>query len=156
MLLFGVLNMYAVFCCAQNPDSLWVGSSWKKINQGDSAYRDTTLLPVEFDDGRKVEFIVESFITPSYPGGLAVFHQDFANGFKYPSELRTGQSITVMVKFTVNVDGTLSDIKFSKILNPLIDEETKRVIMSMQRWHCGKVNLLKARVRIGVNLLIHK
>ena len=54
------------------------------------------------------------------------------------------------------VDGTLSDIKFSKILNPLIDEETKRVMMSMRRWHCSKVNLLKARVRIGVNQLIHK
>ena len=46
----------------------------------------------------------------------------------------------VIVGFTVNEDGTLSDIKVMKSISPTFDEEAIRVVKSMPKWNPAKQN----------------
>jgi protein TonB len=56
----------------------------------------------------------------------------------------------VVVAFTVEKDGSLSDIKVAKSLDPLFDKEAVRVVKSMPKWKPGMDNGEPIRVRFSV------
>jgi protein TonB len=53
----------------------------------------------------------------------------------------------VIVSFIVEKDGSLTDIKVEKSIDPLFDKEAVRVVKTMPKWEPGMYNGHPARVK---------
>ncbi len=93
--------------------------------------------PINLDeDKEEVLKIVEEL--PQYPGGMVEFMKWLTATLKYPEQaLKRRIQGKVIVSFIVNKDGTLSDIKLSKSVNKLLDDEALRVARMMPNWKPG-------------------
>ena len=90
---------------------------------------------------------------PQYPGGPAALFSFLANNIKYPVVAEeNGVQGRVIASFTVEKDGSLTDIKIVKSVAPSLDKEAQRVIRAMPRWIPGKVNGSPVRVKYTVPL----
>lgn len=78
-------------------------------------------------------------VMPKYPGGEAAMYKFLADNIKYP-EAAVNDSIQgrVAVKFTIQPDGTVTDISVMKSVCPAIDAEAVRVTKLMPRWIPGE------------------
>ena len=89
----------------------------------------------------------------SFPGGSAACMKFIADNLRYPKECQEGAaSGRVILGFTVNEDGSLSDIKVMRSLTPSLDEEAIRVVKSMPKWNPAKQNgkAVKAKYTLPV------
>lgn len=90
---------------------------------------------------------------PQYPGGPAALFSFLVNNIKYPVVAEeNGVQGRVIASFTVEKDGSLTDIKIVKSVDPSLDKEAQRVIRAMPRWIPGKVNGSPVRVKYTVPL----
>ena len=77
----------------------------------------------------------------SFPGGIAACMQYIADNIRTPKECLEGiASGRVILGFTVNENGSLSDIKVMRSITPALDEEAIRVVKSMPKWNPAKQN----------------
>lgn len=84
---------------------------------------------------------VITFEEASFPGGSTALTQYIKANLRYPEECQEGAPIgRVILGFTVNKDGSLSNIKVEKSLVPILDEEAIRVLKSMPKWTPAKKN----------------
>lgn len=93
----------------------------------------------------------------SFPGGKAALMQYIKDNLCYPKEYLEGAATgRVVIVFTVNEDGSLSDITVMKNLTPAFDEEAIRVVKSMPKWKPAKLNgkAVKSKYIIPVNFRI--
>ena len=75
---------------------------------------------------------------PSFPGGDLARLNFLRYNISYPEEeKKKAIQGVVIVTFTVEKDGSLSNIKISKGVSPAIDEEALRVVKLMPRWYPG-------------------
>lgn len=73
--------------------------------------------------------------TAQYPGGEASMFKFLAENIKFPEELmKSGLSGRVVVRFTVEADGSLSNFEVIRSLSPEADAEALRVLKSMPQW----------------------
>ena len=94
----------------------------------------------------KVFGVVEQM--PSFPGGQQKLMDYLAENIRYPEELaETCVQGRVIVTFVVEKDGSISDVKVAKSLDPLLDKEAVRVVSGMPKWYPGKQNGVAVRVR---------
>lgn len=78
---------------------------------------------------------------PSYPGGNKALNEFLEDNLKYSkSALKDGKSISVLVEFIVNPDGSLSYIGIKRSVNSQLDAEAMRVVSMMPKWNPGKNN----------------
>lgn len=77
---------------------------------------------------------------PSFQGGDAnSFSTWVNNNLVYPEVAReNGVSGRVMLSFTVNPDGSVSDVKVLRGVDPSLDKEAVRVISSSPKWEPGR------------------
>lgn len=76
---------------------------------------------------------------PSYPGGDGAMMAYLANNVQYPLvAAENGVQGRVVVEFIVEKDGSLSDVKVKRSVDPSLDREALRVVKSMPRWNPGK------------------
>ena len=88
---------------------------------------------------------------PKYPGGDAALLQYLASHTVYPAEAaENGVQGKVYVGLTVMEDGSVSDAKILRSVDPLLDEEALRVVCSMPRWTPGKKNGQPVAVKMQV------
>ena len=104
------------------------------------------------DDDEKTFEIVEKM--PEFPGGDKALLEFLSKNIKYPVEAqKKGLQGRVVVGFVVEKDGSLSDVKTAKSVDPLLDEEAMRVVKSMPKWLPGKQNGKSVRVKFNVPIL---
>lgn len=77
-------------------------------------------------------------IAPEYPGGTVAMFSYIQQNLKYPEGAKE-QEIQgrVIVQFTVETDGTVSDVKVVKSVDPLVDDQVVRAISAMPAWKPG-------------------
>lgn len=75
---------------------------------------------------------------PEYPGGMRAGLEFMARNLRYPTKAReAGKQGRVIVQFVVMKDGSLSDFKVLRPVDPWLDAEAIRVISTMPKWKPG-------------------
>lgn len=89
------------------------------------------------DGDDKVYDVVEQ--QPEFPGGTSGLAKWLGDNIKYPAEAaKQGIEGRVIVQFVVGIDGTVSNVKLMRPVNPLLDQEALRVVTAMPKWTPGK------------------
>ena len=77
---------------------------------------------------------------PEFPGGPSALMEFLGKTIRYPKEaFMNNIQGRVIVNFTVTKDGTISDTKVVRPIDPQLDEEALRVVNSMPNWTPGKL-----------------
>ncbi|MBO7571286.1 MAG: energy transducer TonB [Bacteroidales bacterium] len=70
-----------------------------------------------------------------YPGGEKALNTFIHKNVDYPmAAIKSGKEGDVTVRFTVNTDGTVSNVKVVKSLEPNLDAEAVKVVSKMKGW----------------------
>ncbi len=97
----------------------------------------------------KVFDVVEQM--PQFPGGPQALFEYLSSHIKYPVVAEeNGVQGRVIVTFVVERDGSITDVKVAKSVDPSLDKEAQRVVKSMPRWIPGKQNGAAVRVKYTV------
>jgi protein TonB len=101
------------------------------------------------EEETKVFDVVEQM--PSFPGGDAALMQYLSSHIKYPVVAEeNGIQGRVIATFVVERDGSITDVKVVKSVDPSLDKEAIRVLKSMPKWIPGKQNGAAVRVKYTV------
>ena len=99
----------------------------------------------------KVFDVVEQM--PSFPGGPSALMEWLSNNVKYPVVAQeNGVQGRVVVSFVVERDGSITDVKVVRGVDPSLDREASRVVRAMPRWIPGKQNGSAVRVKYNVRV----
>ena len=105
--------------------------------------------PKEKVEENKVFDVVEQM--PSFPGGMGALMSWLSQNIKYPViAAENGVQGRVIVQFVVEKDGSITDVKVAKSVDPSLDKEAARVVSSMPKWTPGKQNGSAVRVKYTV------
>lgn len=78
---------------------------------------------------------------PQFPGGETALMNWVASHLRYPVEaIENNEQGTVIVQFTINTDGTISDVKAAGTVTPALDQEAIRVVSEMPKWQPAMEN----------------
>ena len=122
------------------PDTLSVGNRVAKPNgteqneeRGTPSAVSQAVEPVYIDD-----VTGEVLPSPSFPGGQSALINFMNENKKYPEQARK-DSIEgrVVVSFTVETDGSISNPKIERSIHPLLDAEALRLVRLMPKWEPG-------------------
>ena len=84
---------------------------------------------------------------PKYPGGIEKMFEFIADNLRWPGDDDSCIQGRVVVSFIVEKDGSLTDVKVIKSLDPAFDKEAVRVVKSMPKWEPGMYRGKPARVK---------
>ena len=105
--------------------------------------------PKQQVEENKVFDVVEQM--PSFPGGMGALMSWLSQNIKYPViAAENGVQGRVIVQFVVEKDGSITDVKVAKSVDPSLDKEAARVVSSMPKWTPGKQNGSAVRVKYTV------
>lgn len=103
--------------------------------------------PKHEEEQNKIFEVVEQ--KPQFPGGSV--NGWLADHIKYPVvAAENGISGRVVVQFVVERDGSVSQVRVVRGVDPSLDKEAQRVISSMPKWIPGKQNGQAVRSRFTV------
>ena len=86
---------------------------------------------------------------PSFPGGQEAMLQFLKENLQWP-DVEADVQGRVIVTFVVETDGSLTDLKVVRGLDPAFDKEALRIVKSMPKWIPGTQNGQPIRVRYSV------
>ena len=109
--------------------------------------------PVVDENNNPLNFRVVQDL-PQFPGGAVAFMKWLTSNLTYPpfAKMRKIQG-KVLVQFIVNTDGSISDIKVAKSLEPNCDNEAMRVMHKMPKWKPGIQNDKPCRTMVAVPIV---
>ncbi|MCB9195379.1 MAG: energy transducer TonB [Flavobacteriales bacterium] len=96
-------------------------------------------------------------VMPEFPGGLEEMYKFMAKNIKYPEGCKSnGIQGKTYVQFTVEKDGSITDVSIAQSKHKLFSLESERVVNLMPKWTPGKVNGKPVRVRytLPVNYIL--
>jgi protein TonB len=101
------------------------------------------------EEETKVFDVVEQM--PSFPGGQAALMSWLGSNIKYPVVAEeNGVQGRVVCTFVVERDGSITDVKVVRGVDPSLDKEAVRVLKAMPHWIPGKQNGSAVRVKYTV------
>jgi len=101
------------------------------------------------EEETKVFDVVEQM--PSFPGGPSALMQYLNSNIKYPVVAEeNGVQGRVVCTFVVEKDGSITDVRVVKSVDPSLDKEATRVVKGMPKWIPGKQNGSAVRVKYTV------
>ena len=121
----------------------------------DKAQESTKVAQTENASSRDEIFqVVEEM--PEYPGGMSELMKYFSTNMRYPKEAQSkGIQGRVIVQFVVEKDGSITDAKVMKPVDPQLDAEALRVVNAMPKWTPGKQRGKAVRVRYTLPVMFH-
>lgn len=115
--------------------------SSQTINMEDSLPLSTTSFNTRKDHSEQVSF--------PYKGGHKALNEFLVKNIHYPeSALKNGIEGTVIVRFTINDDGTVSDVEVKRSVDPSLDKEAVRVISMTNQWDANSATIRRRMVPI--------
>ena len=97
----------------------------------------------------KIFEVVEQM--PTFPGGDAALMEFLRKNVVYPVVAQeNGVQGRVVISFVVERDGSITDVKVARSVDPSLDREAARVVKSMPNWIPGKQNGSSVRVKYNV------
>ena len=93
-------------------------------------------------------------VMPQFPRGQIAMLKYIMENIKYPEQaMKEGIQGRVAVRFIVEKDGSISDVKPILSVHPLLNKEAVRVVKSMPKWSPGKHNGKPVRVRFNLPVM---
>ena len=87
-------------------------------------------------------------VPPQYPGGVGECMKFLGSNIKYPAEAVAKKlEGRVIVQMIIEKDGSITNTKVVRSVNPLLDQEAMRVIGMMPKWNPGKQRGQAVRVQ---------
>ena len=113
--------------------------------------------PEEEEEEEIVNFyVIEN--KPEFPGGQAAMFKFIAEHTKYP-EIAKENGITgkVFVQFVIDKDGSVTDVKVIRGVDPYLDKEAVRVVKSMPKWKPGsqRGKPVKVSFQLPINFTLY-
>jgi len=103
------------------------------------------------EDGKTSTYSGTRGVPPEFKGGIESFGRYLSRNIRYPDLARQkGIQGRVILTFVVEKNGELSDIKVSKSVIPLIDDEAIRVLKESPKWIPGTQFGMPVRVQYSV------
>ena len=103
---------------------------------GDAPKQATEVKQPEATDDKIFQVVEDQ---PEFPGGMEALMKHLSKEIKYPKEAQDkGTQGRVIVQFVVRKDGSITDAKIMKPVDPLLDAEALRVVSEMPNWTPGK------------------
>ncbi len=122
------------------------GSDKGEVMRHHDAIAQTEPKPVEEE---KVIDVVEHM--PVFPGGVSELMAYLSKNIRYPVICQeTGIQGRVVCQFIVERDGSISNIKVVRSVDPNLDKEAVRVLKAMPHWIPGMQNGRAVRVRYNL------
>ena len=111
---------------------------------------------VETQESRAAEdevfMVVEEM--PEFPGGMAECMKWLGQNIKYPAEAQEkGIQGRVIIQLIVEKDGTITNTKIARGVDPLLDAEALRVVNSSPKWKPGKQKGEAVRVKYTLPIM---
>lgn len=93
---------------------------------------------------------------PEYNGGKQAMFKFIHQNMKYPADAKEkGIQGDVLLKFTVGIDGAISNVEVLKGLYPSLDAEAIRVLKKMPNWIPGKYGNQPASMKSSLIIGFH-
>lgn len=105
----------------------------------------TETVKPKVDEKQVFEYVEQM---PSFPGGDVALMQYLSKNIKYPPVAEEmGIQGRVICTFVVERDGSVSDIRIARSVDPSLDKEAMRVVSAMPKWIPGRQNGQMVRVK---------
>lgn len=92
---------------------------------------------VKVSDDEAIFFVVE--VQPEFPGGLDSMYAYIQKNLIYPEKAKAeGIEGRVFITFTIEKDGSVSNVKILRGIGGGCDEAAKEVVEKMPKWKPGK------------------
>lgn len=101
-------------------------------------------------DGQNYRYTIQEE-APSYKKGIAAFFTYLKQNLKYPNAAwQADIQGKVVLNFVIEKDGSISDVKVARSLNPDLDAEAIRVLQRSTGWIPGKQHGFPVRVKFNI------
>ncbi len=118
----------------------------KKAPIRSRSVRQSDVIVVDSETQDEILDVAEQM--PEFPGGQGAMREYISSHMKYPEEARkNGIQGMVIATFVVEKNGSITNTRIAKSVDPQLDAEALRLIKSMPRWTPGKQNGKPARVK---------
>lgn len=88
---------------------------------------------------------------PEFPGGTASLNRWLSRNINYPEAAQNlGLSGRIYLNFIVDRDGSISNIRVTRGVDDLLDQEAIRVIGAMPKWKPGMQNGVPVKVSFNI------
>ena len=103
------------------------------------------------DSTAKEEVFMVAEQMPEFPGGMKELLKFLQNNLKYPENaMKNNVQGRVIVQFVVEKDGTPTEFKVARSVDPDLDAEALRVLQTMPKWKPGMQRGKIVRVKFTV------
>lgn len=103
------------------------------------------------DSTAKEEVFMVAEQMPEFPGGMKELLKFLQDNLKYPENaMKNNVQGRVIVQFVVEKDGTLTEFKVARSVDPDLDAEALRVLQTMPKWKLGMQRGKIVRVKFTV------
>lgn len=126
-------------------------SQMKSIKPDDAPIQndDDDIVSIQRDDEKRIFDIVEQM--PSFVGGNEKLMEYITNNLQYPETAKKNDiQGRVIISFVVEEDGSVSNVKVNKSVDPALDAEAVRLVESMPKWEPGRQNGETVRARYSL------
>lgn len=113
-------------------------------------------VPVQVEEEEPEEQTIFEVVEhmPEFPGGMAACLTFLSKNIKYPPIAQeNGTQGRVIIQFVVNKDGSIVDPKVVRSVDPYLDKEALRVILTMPKWKPGMQRGKPVRVKYTVPVM---
>lgn len=128
------------------------GASEKQDAKEETVAPDSVAAPTDGVAKDEVFMVAEQM--PEFPGGMKELLKFLQDNLKYPENaMKNNVQGRVIVQFVVEKDGTLTEFKVARSVDPDLDAEALRVLQTMPKWKPG---MQRGKIEVVLRSLCEK